>query len=100
MDDFQDIFRFGIDYTDRMVDVLQMPLWIDVLNRLKVLLKCFSSYDISVVYFTPIWYNDILRMYLKHEWYTKGTSVVADLLDEYCTFLSLEEFQDKYSTDI
>ena len=61
----------------------------------KVLWKCFSSYDISVVYVTPIWYNDILRMYLKPEWYTKGTSVVADLLDEYCTFLSLEEFQNK-----
>ena len=92
MDDFQDIFRFGIDYTDRMVDVLQMPLWIDVLNRLKVLWKCFSSYDISVVYFTLIWYNGILRMSLKPEWYTKGTSVVADLLNEYCIFRYLEEF--------
>ena len=34
MDGFQDIFTFGIDYAERMLDIIQIPIWIDVLKSL------------------------------------------------------------------
>ena len=74
-----------------------MPFWTDVLKSLKILWTRNTTEKISNVFMTPIWYNDTLRIPLKHEWLKKGIIVIADLLDDNCNFLSLKDFQLIYN---
>ena len=91
--DFEDIFKFGNAFTERVMEIAQVLFWSDVLKSLKALWKKKIVSGISSVFLTPIWYNDVLRLPLKPEWLKKGITIIADLLDENCKFLSLETFQ-------
>ena len=44
---------------------------------------------------TPIWYNPVLRIPLKYQWFQKGISIIGDVLNEHNDFISLEEFDIK-----
>ena len=50
MDDFQDIFTFGIDYAERMLDMIQIPFSIDVLKSLKALWRCPVTKDVNTIF--------------------------------------------------
>ena len=52
MDDFQDIYiyTFGIDYAERMLDIIQIPLLVDVLKSLKVLWRCPVTKDVNTIF--------------------------------------------------
>ena len=91
--DIEDIFKFGNAFTERVMEIAQVPFWSDVLKSLKALWKKKIVSGICSVFLTPIWYNDVLRLPLKPEWLKKGITIIADLLDENCMFLSLETFQ-------
>ena len=95
--EFEDIFKFGNAFTDRVMGISQVPFWADVLKSLKILWSRNTTEKISNVFLTPIWYNDNLRIPLKHKWLNKGITIIADLLDENCNFLSLEDFQLIYN---
>ena len=47
MENFKDIFTFGIDNAEGMSDVLQIPLWLNLLKRLKVLWGCPTVTDVA-----------------------------------------------------
>ena len=80
--EFEDIFKFGNAFTESVMEISQVPFWADVLKSLKTLWSRNTTEKISNVFLTPIWYNDNLRIPLKHEWLNKGITIIADLLDE------------------
>ena len=91
--DFNEIFSFGSAFTERVMEIAQVSFWSDVLKSLKALWKRNVISEKSSVFLTPLWYNDDLRLPLKPEWLRKGITIIADLLDDNCVFLSLETFQ-------
>ena len=96
-EDFHNLFTFGMDFTEIMLDVLQIPFWTNVLTGLKTLWQCFSCSDISLIYLTLIWYKSLLRMSLKPDWYKRGITIICDIpTKDDDTYLSLDEFQEKY----
>ena len=57
-----------------------------------------SSYQRCEYYIlTPLWYNETLRLPLKPHWFKRGISIIADLIDENYTLLSMADFQESYS---
>ena len=95
--DFHDIYKYGIDFTIREIEIAQVPFWRDVLLSLKRLWRSNVVCEISNILLTPLWYNDTLRFPIKPGWLDKGISIIADLLCNDCTFLSLEDFQLTYN---
>ena len=93
---YQDIFTFGIDHAERMLDIIQIPFWTNVLS-LKVLWRCPVTKEGNDICFTPLWYNETLRLPLKPKWLKRGISIIADLIDEYFALLSMEDFHELYS---
>ena len=97
MEDFHNIFTFGVDYAERMLDVVQIPFWVDVLHSLKALWRRPVITEVDNVLFVPLWYYDIIRLPLKPSWFKKGISVIADLLDDNCSLMSMDVFQENYN---
>ena len=96
LEEFHKIYTFGVDYAERMLDVIQIPFWVDVSCSLKALWKCPVITDVHNVLLFPLWYNDVLRLPLKPVWFQKGISVIADLMDDSCSLMSMDVFQDIY----
>ena len=96
IEDFHEIFNYGPDYVERMVEIIDLPFWQDVLSGLQILYKSSVCNELSVVCLTPLWYNNSLRLPIKPGWLKKGITTISDVLNENCLSLSLEEFQEKY----
>ena len=71
MEDFHEIFNFGIDFVERMYEIVDIPFWKDVLGSLKILLKSDTCTMLHHVCTTPLWYNNLLKLPLKHKWLKK-----------------------------
>ena len=96
MEDFHDIFNYGPDFVERMLEIIQIPLWQDVLKGLKLLFKSSVCNDLSLICTTPLWYNDVLRLPIKPAWLKRGITTISDVLNEKGQIYSLEDFQNKY----
>ena len=77
-----------------MIEITQVPFWTDVLKSLEILWRCPALKEVSIVFLTQLWYNESLRLPLKPEWFKKGISIIADLIDDNVSFLSLGSFQE------
>ena len=55
--------------------------------------------DINNILLTPLWYNETLILPIKPGWLKKGITIIADLLDVNCSFLSIEDFQHTYNIE-
>ena len=97
MEDFHDIFNYGPDFVERMLEIVQIPFWQDVLKGLKLLFKSSTCNDLSLICTTPLWYNDVLRLPIKPVWLKRGITTISDVLNENGQIYSLEDFQDKYN---
>ena len=82
LEDFHEIFNYGIDFVERMSEIIQIPFWNNVLCYLKELLQCKCCEDISLIGLTPIWYNPALRIALKYQWFQEGISIIGDVLND------------------
>ena len=66
-ENFHEIFNFGIDFVERMYEIIDIPFWKDVLGSLKILLKSDTCTTLHHVCTTPLWYNNLLKLPLKHK---------------------------------
>ena len=62
IEDFREIYNYGPDFVERMLKIIQIPFWKDVLTSLKLLLKSKVCNDLSLICSTPLWYNTILNL--------------------------------------
>ena len=77
IEDFREIYNYGQDFIERMLKIIQIPFWKDVLTSLKLLLKSKVCNDLSLICSTPLWYNNILKLPIKPTWLRKGTTAVT-----------------------
>ena len=96
VNEFDGLFRFGIDYIERLLEMTFTPFWLDVLRSLKNLWTDDKIIIKDNILLTPIWYNDKLRLQVKREWILKGIYTINDLLDSDGGLLTLVEFEQKY----
>ena len=96
VNEFDGLFRFGIDYIERLLEMTFNPFWLDVLKSLKNLWTDDKIIIKDNILLTPIWYNDKLRLQVKREWILKGIYTINDLLDLDGGLLTLEKFEQKY----
>ena len=68
VNEFDGLFRFGIDYIERLLEMTFNPFWLDVLKSLKNLWTDDKIIIKDNILLTPIWYNDKLRLQVKREW--------------------------------
>ena len=95
--DFEQVFSFGSAFTERAMEIAQVPFWSDVLRSLRALWKKNVIREKTNILLTPLWYNDVLRLPLKPEWFRRGVTIIADLIDDNCMFLSLNKFQSVFN---
>ena len=69
--DVEDVDNFGLDFVQRMSEIIQIPFWNDVIDSLKLLFKSGICNDVSVVCSIPLSYDNILRLPLKPLWLKK-----------------------------
>ena len=86
--DFDGLFKYGVDYIERLLEITFNPFWLNVLNSLKMLWKDDKIYICENIFLTPLWYNNILRLQIKREWLLKGVYNINDLLQADGKFLS------------
>ena len=80
-----------------MYEIIDIPFWKDVLGSLKILLKSDTCTTLHHVCTTPLWYNNLLKLPLKHKWLKKGVITIGDVLTENCRIMSIENFQETFN---
>ena len=91
-----DIFKFGRDYLDRIIELTSNRFWIDVIKSLKIFWQSDAPYHKNSIRFTPIWLNSTFAIQIKREWISKGISTIADFLGTMKVPLTMSEFTEKY----
>ena len=94
--DFDGLFKYGIDYIERLLEITFNPFWVNVLNSLKMLWKDDKIYICENIFLTPLWYNNILRLQIKKQWKLNGVYIINDLLQADGKFLTQVEFENKF----
>ena len=96
MEDVYEIFNYGQDFDERMIEIIHTPFWQNVLEGLKMLFKSPVCNDLPLICSTPIWYNNVLRLPIKPSWPKKGIANISDVLNENSQLLSLDDFKNVY----
>ena len=95
--EFYDVFKFGIDFIDRIIEMTSNPFWKDVLKSVKIFrTKEDFIYNESIL-LTPLWHNPDLRLQIKREWLEKGLYSIWDLLDYDRKPYYMTNFEEKFS---
>ena len=63
-DDFElyNVFKYGLDFLERIQEMTVNPFWKDVLNSLNILGKKEDFIFSENILLTPLWYNPQLRL--------------------------------------
>ena len=91
-----DIFKFGPDYLDRIIELTSNPFWKDVIKRLHQFWQSEAPYHKSFLKFTPIWLNPNFSIQIKREWMNKGILTIGDFLGTMNVPLTMNEFTTRY----
>ena len=83
--DFDGLFKYGVDYIERLLEITFNPFWLNFLMSLKMLWKD-----------EKVWYNSNFRLQIKKEWILKGVYIINDLLQSDEKFLSQTDFEQRF----
>ena len=83
-DDFElfNVFKYGLDFLERIQEMTENSFWKDVLNSLRVLGKKDGFISSDNILLTPLWHNPQLRLQIKKNWLENGVQIISDLLDD------------------
>ena len=83
-DDFElfNVFKYGMDFLERIQEMTENSFWKDVLNSLRVLGKKEGFIFSENILLTPLWNNPQLRLQILKNWLDSGVQIISDLLDE------------------
>ena len=95
--EFSDIFKFGVDYIERIMETSFNPFWVNILTSLKSLWKDNNIIIWDNILLTPLWYNDTFRLQIYKKWIEKGIHTMCDLIETNGQPMSLESFESKCS---
>ena len=94
--DFDGLFKYGVDYIERLLEITSNSFWLNVLHSLKLLWKDGNIFVPENIFLTPLWYNSIFRLQIKKEWILKGVYTITDLLQDNGKILSQSDFEKKF----
>ena len=97
-DEFElfNLFKYGIDFLERIQEMTENSFWKDVLNSLRVLGKKDGFISSENILLTPLWHNPQLRLQIKKNWLDSGVQIISDLLDDDMKPYALKRFEDKF----
>ena len=83
-DEFElfNVFKYGMDFLERILEMTENFFWKDVLNSLRVLGNKEGFISSENILLTPLWHNPQLRLQIKKNWLDGGVQIISDLLDE------------------
>ena len=98
-DDFElyNVFKYGLDFLERILEMTSNPFWKDVLKSLKILRTKEDFVFSENILLTPLWYNPQLRLQLKKRWLDSGIQTIYDILDSNMEPYSLRNFEEKFN---
>ena len=96
-EDFDNVFKYGVDYLDRLIEVTTIPFWRDVIVALKKLWKSYVVTNSTWVLHTPVWYSPNFRLQIVPEWNKKGIKTVRDFLTSNRSIMTQSIFENYYS---
>ena len=101
-DDFElyNVFEYGLDFLERILEITSNPFWKDVLKSLKILGTKKDFVSSENILLTPLWYNPQLRLQIKKGWLGRGIQTIYDILDANMEPYSLKHFEEKYDLKI
>ena len=91
--EFDGLFKFGMNYIERLLETTFNSFWLNVLTSLKSLWKDNNIIIPDNIFLNPLWYNNTLRLQIKREWILKGICTINDLLESNGKMLNLEDFE-------
>ena len=94
--DFDGLFKYGVDYIERLLEITSNSFWLNVLHSLKLLWKDGNIFVPENIFLTPLWYNSLFRLQIKKEWILKGVYTINDLLQVNGKILSQSDFEKKF----
>ena len=84
-----DVFTYGPDYTDRIVELTSNPCWSNWRSN------CILNKD--VILESPLWHNPLFRLQIRREWRESGIMVIPDRIDYLEVPLKLETLNSTYN---
>ena len=98
-DDFElyNVFKYGLDFLERILEMTSNPFWKDVLKSLKILRTKEDFVFSENILLTPLWYNPQLRLQIKKRWLDSGIQTIYDILDSNMEPYSLRNFEEKFN---
>ena len=69
--DFDGLFKYGVDYIERLLEMTFNPFWLNILHCLKLLWKDDNIYIPENIFLTPLWFNNSFRLQIKKVGRTK-----------------------------
>ena len=89
---YSGLFKYGVAFLDRIMEMIFNPFWYYVLSSLKLLWTDLKIVIPENVLLTPLWYNDSLQLPIKKEWFAKGITKICDILDRNLQPMPLIDF--------
>ena len=98
-DDFElyNVFKYGLDFIERIHEMTSNPFWKDVLNSFQIQGKKDDFIFSDNILLTPLWHNPHLRLQIKRGWLDKGIQKIYDILDTNMEPYSLNNFEEKFN---
>ena len=90
-----DLFKYGTDFIDRIIELTSNLFWIDVLKSVKILSTKEDFIYNEELLITPLWHNPDLRLQIKREWLERGIYSVWDILDCDRKPYSMSDFESR-----
>ena len=87
-------------YTKNTVKTPKNTFWKDVLLSWAKVIEKERNFNWHFFLVSPIWFNNKIKIDNKSifykEWFEKGVQSINDLINEDGTYLTLDQFQEKY----
>ena len=91
-----DVFTYGPDYLDRIIEMTSNKFWIDVIKSLQILWNSEAVLHKDAICNTPLWLHKSFQLPIKRSWQKRGINSIADFLDTNNNLVSMEEFIDHF----
>ena len=87
-------------YTKNTVKTQKNTVWKDVLLSWEKVIEKEQNFNWHFFLANPIWFNNKIKIdntsIFYKEWFEKGVRSINDLINEDGTYLTLDQFQEKY----
>ena len=91
----QNIFKYGDNYTKKLLTEIRNEFWKDIILSVQKLEKVCNIFNHGQLQCSPLWYNSQLQLSYRQEWAKKGYLIIKDILNDQGFLMTKEELNEK-----